>query len=68
MRAMHHGQVVPVLLGALPLQEDFDEAEAVYGALADLLLNPETAHRVSPSLAPILQVGSQCQTLSVRCC
>lgn len=50
-------QVVPVLLGALPLQEDYDEAEAVYGALADLLVNPETAHRVSPSLAPILQVG-----------
>jgi hypothetical protein len=48
-------QVVPVLLGALPLREDYDEAEAVYGALAGLLLDPATAARAAPSLGPILQ-------------
>jgi hypothetical protein len=49
-------QVVPVLLHALPLQEDMDEAEAVYGSLCGLLLHPDTAPRVAPVLPQILQV------------
>ena len=48
-----------MLLGALPLREDYDEAEAVYGALAGLLLNPATAQRAAPSLAPILQARAR---------
>ncbi|KAK9905642.1 hypothetical protein WJX75_003705 [Coccomyxa subellipsoidea] len=48
-------QVVPVLLHALPLQEDMDEAEAVYGSLCGLLLHPDTAPRVAPVLPQILQ-------------
>ena len=52
-------QVVPVLLGGLPLREDYDEAEAVYGALAGLLLNPATQQRVAGSLPAILQVGQR---------
>ncbi len=49
-------QVLPVLLGALPLQEDIDESEAVYGALCGLLLHPDTAPRLAPYLPQTLQV------------
>ncbi|BDA47413.1 Importin-4 [Coccomyxa sp. Obi] len=49
-------QVLPVLLGALPLQEDIDESEAVYGSLCGLLLHPDTAPRVAPYLPQTLQV------------
>lgn len=33
-------QVLPVLLSSLPLKEDMEEAEAVYGCLANLVLGP----------------------------
>ena len=46
-----------MLLGALPLQEDMDEAEAVYGSLCGLLLHPDTSPRVAPVLPQILQVS-----------
>ena len=36
-------QAMPVLLGALPLQEDLGEAVAVYGCLAALLTGPHAA-------------------------
>lgn len=47
---------MPVLLGALPLQEDLDEAKAVYGSLCGLLLHHDTAPRVAPFLPQIIQV------------
>ena len=45
------GQVVPVLLGALPLKEDMAEAGPVYRALCALTLSGE-AGPVMPSLLP----------------
>lgn len=61
-------QVVPVLLGALPLQEDLDEAEAVYGSLCGLLLHPDTSPRVAPLLPQILQVPTLCKTCPFTSC
>lgn len=46
------------IAGALPLQEDFDEAEAVYGALCGLATNTETASKVSSFFPQLVQVKS----------
>lgn len=49
-------QVVPVLLSAVPLKEDFDEVAPVSSALAAMLLNPELAPRLAPLKSSIFQV------------
>ena len=54
-----------MLLSGLPLHEDFDEAEAVYGALAGLLLNPATQQHMAGSLPAMLQVGQRCLVILV---
>ena len=42
--------------GALPLREDFDEAEAVYGALCGLSTNADTAPKVAGVMSQLVQV------------
>ena len=42
---------------ALPLQEDFQEAGPVYGALCGLVTNAETAPKVANLVPQIVQVG-----------
>lgn len=51
-------QVVPVLLGALPLKEDMDEVAPISHALAAMLLNPELAARLGPFKGSLLQVAN----------
>ncbi|KAK9824669.1 hypothetical protein WJX72_012191 [[Myrmecia] bisecta] len=48
-------QILPVLLGALPLTADADEADAVYGALCTLTTTAELAHRLVPFLPATMQ-------------
>ncbi len=49
-------QIVPVLLGVLPLKEDMDEVAPVSHALAAMLLSPELAARLGPCKGGLLQV------------
>ena len=53
-------QVVPVLLSALPLKEDFDEVAPVSSALAAMLINPELALRLVSQKDSLLQVRGVC--------
>eukprot|EP00891_Asterochloris_glomerata_P009671 jgi/Astpho2/9671/e_gw1.00146.14.1_t len=48
-------QVLPVMLGALPLREDFDEAQPVYSSLCHLATNPNSAQGVVPQVPAIVQ-------------
>ena len=41
---------------ALPLQEDFQEAAPVYGALCGLMTSPETAPKVANLMPQLVQV------------
>ena len=56
-------QVVPVLLSAVPLKEDFDEVAPVSSALAAMLLNPELAPRLAPLKSSLLQVICTCDLM-----
>ena len=47
-------RVLPVLLSALPLKEDLEEAGVVYGCLLDLLAAEH--HSLAPSLTALLSV------------
>ena len=51
-------QIVPVLLGALPLKEDMEEVAPVSHALAAMLLNRELAARLRPFKGSLLQVAN----------
>lgn len=46
-------KALPLVLGALPLQEDLDECVTVYGSLADLLTGPH-AQSATPFLPAII--------------
>mmetsp|Transcript_7080 Transcript_7080/g.26039 ORF Transcript_7080/g.26039 Transcript_7080/m.26039 type:complete len:1099 (+) Transcript_7080:125-3421(+) len=47
-------QIMPTLLGALPLQEDKAEGGAVYGCLAELLIQGEAA--LAPHMQRVLEI------------
>ena len=47
LRPLLGAKVVPVMLEALPLKEDFEEAVPVYQALTALATNPALAQRVA---------------------
>ncbi|KAL3153296.1 hypothetical protein ABBQ38_011641 [Trebouxia sp. C0009 RCD-2024] len=55
-------QVLPVLLTALPLKEDFEEAGPVYGALCGLVTNAETAPKVANLMPQLVQALAQACT------
>lgn len=60
-------QVLPVLLTALPLQEDFQEAGPVYGALCGLVTNAETASKIANLVPQIVQaLAEACTTEEVN--
>ena len=50
-------QVVPVLLGAVPLKADLDEVAPLCSALAAMLLKPDLAPRLAPFKSSLLQVA-----------
>ncbi len=52
---------------ALPLQEDFQEAGPVYGALCGLVTNAETAPKVANLVPQIVQVCRTCYSYALIC-
>ncbi len=52
---------------ALPLQEDFQEAGPVYGALCGLVTNAETAPKVANLVPQIVQVSRTCYSYALIC-
>lgn len=50
-------QIVPVLLGAVPLKADIDEVAPLCSALAAMLLQPDLAPRLAPFKGSLLQVA-----------
>ena len=51
-------QIVPVLLGAVPLKADIDEVAPLCSALAAMLLKPDLAPRLASFKGSLLQVAS----------
>lgn len=52
---------------ALPLQEDFQEAGPVYGALCGVVTNAETAPKVANLVPQIVQVSRICHSYALIC-
>ena len=52
-----YAQIVPVLLGAVPLKADIDEVAPLCSALAAMLLKPDLAPRLAPFKGSLLQVA-----------
>ena len=55
---MCDAQIVPVLLGAVPLKADIDEVAPLCSALAAMLLKPDLATRLISFKGSLLQVAS----------
>ena len=50
-------QIVPVLLGAVPLKADIDEVAPLCSALAAMLLKPDLTYRLASFKGSLLQVA-----------